>query len=355
MSIEVKTNKENEERVKIAFGMGKPDAVPIDLGAYCNFLSGWLNVRPYDYYKRPDVMLDCQVKFKNRFRGYGSIAPDYSAAIEPSSFGAKVLWPKNETPWIIPMIDDVDDIPDFVDTLEEPDPLMSGYNPLLISTYCYMREMVRDHVSPPLGMVGPFEIACLLLGTGNMMLGIRLYPDDIHKLLKKTTRYVKNSLEARAEMFHDSLDVVSLGDDNPGLVSPEEFKEFVIPYTGAIFKETGASDSINIWHCDGRLEHLIDLLPDMNISVLRTFDPYTDISLFKEKIGDKICLMGNIHPLRVLAGLGKEGIEKEVQRIMEIGKVNGGFVMSTGGELCHSIPEEHVDHFIDAAEKYGKP
>lgn len=353
MGISIRQNKENEKRVAVALRMGKPDAVPLDLSAYCNFLCGWLNVRPYDYYNRPDVMLECQVKFKERFKGYGSIAPDYSAAVEPSGFGARVIWPKDETPWIIPMIGDVDDIPDFVDALIEPDPLMSGYNPLVVSTYCYMKEMVGDLVSPPLGMVGPFEIACLLLGTQNMMLGMRLYPDDIHRLLKKTKQYVINCLEARAELFNDNLDVVSLGDDNPGLISPEEFKEFVIPYTGAIFKELGSSSSLNIWHCDGKLEHLIDLLPEMNINVLRTFDPYTDISLFKEKIGDKICLMGNIHPIRVLANQGKEEIESETRRIIEAGKAGGGFILSTGGELCHSIPEEHVDWFIEAAEKFG--
>jgi len=74
----------------------------------------------------------------------------------------------------------------------------------------------------------------------------------------------------------------------------------------------------------------------------------------KEKIGNKICLSGNIHPIRVLSVMGKEEIENEVKRIMEIGKSNGGFIMSTGGEFCHGISEENVDIFLDAAEKYGK-
>jgi len=352
MKISVKKNEKNDERLAIAFRMGKPDAVPIELVNLCSFLCGWLNFKAYDYFNRPDFMLECQLKFKERFRGLGFIGPDYGVAIEPSSFGAKIVWPQNEPPWAIQMIDNVDDLPDFVKSLEEPDPLMAGYTPLLFSTYFYMKEVVGE-VAPPCGMLGPFEIATALVGTENIMLGMKIYPDEIHKLMKKTTQYVKNCMGARAELFKDNLDVVYMGEDSPGMISADDFKEFVIPYTGAIFKEMGNAGSLRMWHCDGMLEHLIDLLPQLNINVLRSFDPYTDISLFKEKIGDKICLMGNIHPVRVLSIKTREEIDGEVQRIMEIGKVNGGFVMTSGGELCHGISEENLDAFLDAAEKYG--
>lgn len=350
----VKRNEKNEERIATAFKMGQPDAVPVELVDLCSFLSGWLGFNAYDYFKRPDFMLECQLKFRERFRGLGIIGPDYGVAVEPSCFGAKTVWPKNEPPWVVPMVGDVDDIPDFAGSLTIPDPLMSGYSPLIVSTYFYMRDEVGELVSPPRSSLGPFEIACLLLGTENMMLGMKVYPDDIHKLLKKLTEFVKNYMEARTEMFGLDFDVVYMGEDNPGCISAEDFEEFVVPYTGSIYKSLGNRDSIKMWHCDGKLEQLLGVIPKLGINALTSFDPWTDISLFKEKLGESICLIGNIDPIRVLTYGTKEQIEAEVKRIIDIGKKNGGYIMATGGELCNGVPEGNIDIYLDAIEKYGK-
>jgi uroporphyrinogen decarboxylase len=97
--------------------MGIPDAVPVDIVNLCSFLSGWLGIKAYDYFKRPDFMLDCQLKFRERFRGYGVLGPDYGVAVEPSCFGAKVIWPQNKPPWVMPLIDKVEEIPEFAKDL----------------------------------------------------------------------------------------------------------------------------------------------------------------------------------------------------------------------------------------------
>jgi Uroporphyrinogen-III decarboxylase len=350
----VPRNEKNEERKKIALKLGKPDAVPVDIVNQCSFLSGWLGFRAYDYFKRPDFMLECQIKFRERFRGLGTLGPDYGVAVEPSCFGAEIIWPLNAPPWAMPLIDDVDAIPDFADTLKIPDPIISGYSPLVTSTYYYMKGEVGDLVSPPCGSLGPFEISCLLLGTENMMLGLKLYPDQVHEILKKLTVFVKNLIESRYELFGSEMDLVYMGEDSPGCLSAQDFEEFVIPYTGSIFKSLGSSSTTKMWHCDGKLEQLIDILPKLGINALTSFDPHTDVSLFKEKIGDKICLIGNIDPIRTLSEKSPEEIEREVKRIIDIGKPNGGFVIATGGELCNGVPAENVDIFLDAIEKYSK-
>jgi uroporphyrinogen decarboxylase len=109
-----------------------------------------------------------------------------------------------------------------------------------------------------------------------------------------------------------------------------------------------------MWHCDGNSKHLLDVIPKLGINVLTSFDPWTDISLFKEKMGEKICLLGNIDPIRVLTYGTKEQIEAEVKRLIDIGKIGGRYAMSTGGELCNGVSEENVDIYLDAIEKYGK-
>lgn len=353
MSLKAARNEKNEERMASALKLGQPDAVPVDIVNLCSFLSGWLKINAYDYFKNPEIMLECQLKFRERFRGLGAIGPDYGVAIEPSCFGAKIVWPVNEPPWAMHMINDVDDIPEFAENLKVPDPIMSGYSPIAISTYYYMKSQVGDLASPPRGALGPFELACILLGTENMMLGIRLYPEDVHKVMRKMTEFVKNMLEARHELLGLDMDLIYMGEDNPGCLSANDFEEFVVPYTGSIFKVLGNSDSIKMWHCDGNEKQLLDVIPKLGINALTSFDPWTDISMFKEKLGDRICLLGNIDPIKVLTYGTGEQIDAEVKRLIDIGKVNGGYIMSTGGELCNGVPEENVDVYLDAVEKYG--
>ncbi len=113
-------------------------------------------------------------------------------------------------------------------------------------------------------------------------------------------------------------------------------------------------NSLRIFHCDGPLIHIVDLIPEMGVNVLLNFDPTADLSYFKEKIGNRVCLKGNIHPVKFMRFGKPDDIKKEAKRQIESAKNNGGYIMCTGGELGDGTPDENIKALVESTEEYGK-
>jgi uroporphyrinogen decarboxylase len=346
-------NPENERRIEVAWRHGLTDRVPVDFGMadQCDFLGGWLGFDRRQYHLNPAVMLDAQLAFRKRFRGLGIIGPNYGAVVEPSLFGLKIIFPRDNPPWSVPAMKDPDDLGEYLRAWEAPDPAFAGILPLVYQTFYYMRDKVGDAVGAPLGVLGPWDTAAQLMETGNLCIATKLYPELVHELLRRITDTILQTTEVKREVLKPEVTSMLVAEDTVSSLSPEGFEEFVMPYTGRIFKEVGAP--VNLWHCDGKLGHLVHLIPRMGVNVLVSFDPHTDLSVFKQKIGRSVALSGNIAPLAVMRYGTPGQVRAEVKRQMEIGKAGGGYLLDTGGELPNGTPPENIDALLDAAEEFG--
>ena len=124
-----------------------------------------------------------------------------------------------------------------------------------------------------------------------------------------------------------------------------------MPYSGRIFRHFGRK--MNLYHCDLTLKHVAELLPEMGVNVLICFDPNTDIGYFKDKIGDRVCLIGNLKPLLLLNGTPEE-VKAECKRLIERAGPGGGYILAPGGELGYGTPAENIEAMLDAAQEYGR-
>ncbi len=92
------------------------------------------------------------------------------------------------------------------------------------------------------------------------------------------------------------------------------------------------------------------------------FGPEVDIEKIKSKIGNKVCLLGNIPPIDIANIFSSDtllkGTPEDIDRIsrhqIEAGKPNGGYILTTGSGMDRGTPEENIEIMIRAAEKYGK-
>ena len=83
--------------------------------------------------------------------------------------------------------------------------------------------------------------------------------------------------------------------------------------------------------------------------------PMGDCNLreLKEKFGQKICLMGNLHTVNVMGrGSIKDVIEASKKAIDDAGK-NGGFILSTGDQCPMETPDENIFAMVETARTYG--
>ena len=86
-------------------------------------------------------------------------------------------------------------------------------------------------------------------------------------------------------------------DDIVGFVNEEHYQEFCHPYLKRIC-DAFPKDWVRIYHNDAEIQACLDHLPDCGFNVLN-WGKQTEIAEVKERVGDRMCLMGNVNPLEV--------------------------------------------------------
>lgn len=354
--MEIKINMKNRERIAIAEKMGQPDQVPIDfsLASQFNYLHGWLGLDGRRFFLDPSYVLEAQLKFINKFQIEGTLGPVFGLAIDASYFGvADIIIKKDTSPWVHGHLNTVDKLKDFLDNYKEPDPWTAGNFPLVCNSFAYFKNVLGDLIGAPMGMLGPIDTCTALCGSTNFFIFAKTEANLIHSLLEKVTDFIIKNIAVRDELFKPKNHDFSIYDDYCAFFNRQDFLEFAFPYIKKIWDSYTDNDSIRQFHCDAPLAHIVDLLPDMGVNVLLMFDPKNDIGFFKEKIGDRVCLKGNVAPLKFMRFGKPQDVRNEVKRQLEIAKKGGGYIVSTGGELGDGTPDENIFALIETVEEYG--
>ncbi|MHB1276608.1 MAG: uroporphyrinogen decarboxylase family protein [Candidatus Humimicrobiaceae bacterium] len=355
--LEANINMKNRERIAIAQKLGQPDQVPIDfsLASQFNYLHGWLGLDGRRFFLDPSYVLEAQLKFINKFKIEGTLGPVFGLAIDPTYFSAAdIIIKKDTSPWVHGHLDSVEHLSDFLKNYKEPDPWTAGNFPLSCNSYAYFKNVLGDKIGAPMGMLGPIDICCALCGSTNFFIIAKTEPALVHSLLEKVTDFMIKNIAVREELFKPDNHDFSIYDDYCAFFNRNDFLEFAYPYIKKVWDAYTDKDSIRQFHCDSPLAHVIDLFPAMGVNVLLMFDPKNDIGFFKEKVGDKICLKGNIAPLKILRFGKPEDVKKEVKRQLEAAMKGGGYIISTGGEMADGTPDENIFALIEAVEEYGR-
>ncbi|MBC7092356.1 MAG: uroporphyrinogen decarboxylase, partial [Nitrososphaeria archaeon] len=157
-------------------------------------------------------------------------------------------------------------------------------------------------------------------------------------------------LKAQLELIKDSIGIFVL-DDIPGLLSPKLFEEFGYPALKSVFQEF--QDKVRAFHCDSNTSHILEKLCDTGFQIFN-FSHLMDIADVKNRVGNKICLMGNIPPLEVLSRGSPENVFEASRQCIMKAKNGFGYVLSAGGGVPSAVPLENIDAMVRAVKQYGK-
>jgi uroporphyrinogen decarboxylase len=114
-------------------------------------------------------------------------------------------------------------------------------------------------------------------------------------------------------------------------------------------------------HCHGNTRDVLDMILETGTDGLDPCEapPDGDITLAetKQRVGDRICLFGNLQA-RLLESATPDEVEHKVRECMASAKEGGGFViMPTAAPFSCPLPkkiEENYLHFIEVAQECGK-
>jgi uroporphyrinogen decarboxylase len=326
-----------ERFAKVARG-GQTDHIPVALIVDSPWLPGCAGIETLDYFLHPDQWLRINLDLLKRFPDVAWIPGfwvEYGMAAEPSGFGARIVWHRNQPPSIEPVCGG---LAALVET-EPPDPHKHGLMPLVLQLYADAeRRLLGQGIT--IKMVagrGPLGIASWLLGVTELLIALKQEPEICSRLINTLTEVVISWLRAQLNVLRAPEGILLL-DDIVGMLSPKMFEQFVRPYYTRIFN--AFNGLIKVYHNDTPCLHLLEPMSTLGFDVLN-FSHELDIATVQEKMPE-ITLMGNVPPLSVMARGTPEETEAWARECVQ--KTGGKrLILSAGGGASPGTLPEAVD------------
>jgi uroporphyrinogen decarboxylase len=214
------------------------------------------------------------------------------------------------------------------------------------------RQRILDtgEILPLVTSRGPMCTAGFVRGTTDLMIDLVEKPEWAHKLLDLCTNLIIDWLKAQHKAMGDTVEGIFVLDDIVGFVNEEHYKEFAHPYLKRIC-DAFPKDWVKIYHNDAEVQACLDYLPDCGFNVLN-WGKQTDIAEVKERVGDRMCLMGNVNPLEI----GVRGTPEEVRKAtLDVLEKSGGegIILSVGGGTSPGMPKRNIEAMLKALEEFN--
>jgi uroporphyrinogen-III decarboxylase len=310
------------------------------------WLPNWYGISILDYFSSDDLWLKANLKAIETFPevmflpGFWS---EYGMCTEPSAFGAKSIFWKNEFPFAERIIHTSEDI----DKIREPNPETDGLLPFMLNRLIKMQPSIESagHKIRFSVSRGPLNVASFLMGTTELLTAMMLEPDRVHKLLRVITNFLKKWHLLQRKSI-PTIDGIMMLDDIVGFVGEAEFMEYGYPY----LKELYAADvKVKFFHNDADCTMSAPYYDEIGINL---YNPGTHMNINDLKIvtKNKITILGNIPPRDVLAAGKSEDISKAVKELLAGIEDKSRFILSCGGGMPPSVSTANIKSFISSAE-----
>lgn len=327
------------------------EKIPIAYLVDSVWIPGYCGISHHDYFTMPDKWYQANLMIKKDFPEVIFI-PDfwveYGMAFETTGFGCKINFYENSTPTLNHLITSIDDI-DRLINLSVPNPKTDGLMPFALNIYKNMEPKIKG-MGESIKIVaarGPLTIAAHLMGVTEFLLGVKLEPDNIHKLLKNTATLTKNWLSAQVEVLSEVEGILVL-DDVVGFLSKDDYLQFAHPY----LKEINGHfpGFLKLYHNDTDNPISFEFLKELGTNIFN-FTHKQDLAKVKGLAGDKVCLMGNVPPLDTLfKGTPEQVVEATKKCLLQYSEKKG-LLVSAGGGVSFGTSKQNLRAMIDTAMK----
>jgi uroporphyrinogen decarboxylase len=328
------------------------ESVPLPVGFIIDspWLPNWYGINILDYFTSDDLWFEANLQAINTFPGAMFLPgfwSEYGMCSEPSAFGARCSFPKNEFPHAHKLISS----PGEISRISLPDPETDGFAPLILNRLILNRKRIEDNGHRIYFSVsrGPMNIATFLMGATEFLTGMITNPGEIHDLLALINEYLIKWHDLQKQAL-PTIDGMLVLDDIIGFVGEDEFREFGMPYLKALFDRNAA---VKFLHNDASYKSSIKYLADIGINLFNMgFE--TDLNELKDLTGNRITMMGNIPPRDVLANGTLSEIEDEVRKLVGNLNTKDRVLISCGGGMPPDVSTGNLKHFIEMVNKYSR-
>lgn len=319
-----------------SLNLGHPSRIPVVplVGIHSAKLA---RISVSDALRDGEKMAKAELFALNRY-GYDGIFPFMDLTVEAEAMGCEIYEREGEIPAVAkPIVKE----PENIEKLEVPDPQRDGRFPVFLKAVEEMSEKVGRDVTVCAYITGPFTLASHLMGIKQVFINCIRSPETLNELLKVATsvsmRYGKDLVDVGAH-------VVMILEPVAALISPAHFRQFVTSYISKIADNIRRNKAFSILHICGKNSALLEEMAKTGVNGIN-IDALVDIGFAEEKVGNKVCIMGNVNPIQVMLNGSPEDIKKASEECIE--KAGGrGFILSSGCEIPKDTPPENVEAMV---------
>ncbi len=326
--------------------------IPMSLIIDSPWIPGYMGIKHLDFYLDPELWFQAHLKIHREFPDiifFPSWWMEYGMAAEPSALGAKIkFWPEN-TPSECPALHTIEDL----DKLPEYDVKTDAFMALTLHRIQSQRQRILDQgeILPVVTSRGPLCTAGFVRGTTDLMMDILEKPEWAHKLIDLSTRLIIDWLKAQAEAMGPTVEGIFILDDIVGFLSPSHYKEFAHPYLKRIC-DAFPTDWVKIYHNDANVNACLEHIPDCGFHVLN-WGKQTDIADVKRRVGNRLCLMGNVNPLEIGVRGTPEQVHAATLAVLEK-SAGENIILSLGGGVSPGMPRQNILAMQQALAEFNK-
>ncbi len=210
-----------------------------------------------------------------------------------------------------------------------------------------IRRDLKPHI-PLIGFAGaPFTLASYLIEGGGSkdFYQIRkvlaeqpeLWDDFMKRIVAATISYLNAQVAAGAQ-------ALQLFDSWVGILSPEEFKKFALPYVKLLI--SGLKPGVPVIYFGTETAPFYPLLKSTGASVVGV-DWRTDLGQAWKELGD-VAIQGNLNPEVLLTN--PDNVRKETEKVLKSAAGKPGHIFNLGHGILPATPMENVRAMIETVK-----
>ena len=210
-------------------------------------------------------------------------------------------------------------------------------------------RQTRAALKPDIPLIGfsgaPFTLASYLTeggGSKNYVHTKRLMYNDrgawhamMSLIAASLVKYLNAQIEAGAQ-------AVQLFDSWVGCLSPDDYREFVLPHTRAVIE--GIKPGAPVIHFGTGTAALLELMRDAGGDVIG-LDWRVRLDHGWERVGHDVAVMGNLDPVALFAD--REVLRAQAKRVLDQAEKRPGHIFNLGHGILPETPVENVIALVD--------
>ena len=203
---------------------------------------------------------------------------------------------------------------------------------------------------------GSFNAASSLIDL-NILYSLFLIDEPFFKKLMHFC--IKRTFPIIEAMCNSGVDIINIGGNVPGgFLGKKIYDEFALPYEQEYIGYVKSFGTKALYHNCGQSMGLIDSYKELGADIVEPFSPPPpgdgDLRKAKELSEGKFAIIGNIDQVNIIKNGSIDLVKKVTRETVEIGKIEGRFLLQNADYFEYNTPIENIKAYIDTGIEYGK-